>query len=661
MQERDDKSEFIIAFSGGHHFILEYLTDEVIGSLSEEQRHFLLKTSILNQLCEPLCDDVLDTQNSRDMLLRFQRDNIFITSLDDERYWFRYNHLFVDLLGNLLRREYLPANIGELHLRASKWYDQHGYPTEAIEHAMQAQSFETAASLIEKAASGKMLHGHITTLLSWLEELPESVLNSRPRLRFYKGWAISLSGQPKIAEKILLDVKTDLEKQPNSPENLTLRGELAALLTGIITYSNDPRRIIQEAQEAIAYLPEENLISRARVHIALGTAYAYDDKIEKATHHLQQARDLALKAENPFLATSAIEMLAGMQIYHLGRLHEAENNLQRVLGFGKNEFGTAQAFTGTAHILLAEIYLEWNKLDTAARHLNNGIELLKKGGIGYSWTHTYCAKARLEYALNNQWGVIEALELSKQATQRCPLLHTLVHNIAYQSKIFVCLGDIETAEQWVTAEAINIGNQELPQYLFEVQEIALARVYLAQGKLDETLEKLEPIFEKAKSAGRMAHVIDICLLKAMTLHRQGEVNAAIDTLKYALSLAAPEDAKRKFLEAGDSVLELLQATTIQKSYSQFVCSLLQADTRKSSPKTTPPLQLPTKGDLAEPLTHRENEVLELIAAGYTNQQIADEIVVTLNTVKKHTTHIYAKLGVQNRTEASNLARELGLV
>jgi LuxR family maltose regulon positive regulatory protein len=228
----------------------------------------------------------------------------------------------------------------------------------------------------------------------------------------------------------------------------------------------------------------------------------------------------------------------------------------------------------------------------------------------------------------------------------------------------VCLGDIETANRWVTEVNANIGPQELPQYLFEVQEIALARVYLAQGKLDETLEKLEQIFEKAKSAGRMAHVIDICLLKTMALHRQGEVNAAIDTLKYALSLAVPEDAKRKFLEAGDSVLELLQTTTIQKSYSKFVCTL-QADTRKSSPKTTPAsqpfIQPPTKRDLAEPLTQRECEVLQLIAAGYTNQQIADEIVVTLNTVKKHTTHIYAKLGVQNRTEASNLARELDLV
>jgi len=661
MQGRKDKNEFVTAFSGGHHFILEYLTEEVLNCLSKERRHFLLKTSILDQLCDSLCNEALDMHGSGEMLIGLQRDNLFINSLDDDHFWFRYNHLFVDLLGNLLRKEFSPEQIYEIHLRASKWYQKNGYGAESIEHSMQAKEFERAISLIEQAASETMLHGRLTTLLHWLDALPEDLLDTHPRLRFYQAWALSLSGQPKIAEQILLDAKSTLEDLPNSQENLALRGELAALLTGIITYSNDPPKIIQEAQEALTYLPEENLISRSRVYIALGTAYAYSDENEKAAQFYQQARDLALQGKNPFLATAAIEMLAGMQIYHQGQLYEAEKNLQQALALGKTEAGVYQAFTGTSHILLAEINLEWNDINTATDLIERGLSLLYQGGIRYSLPYSYCAKARLRFALADTEGAVDALREAKQATQSCPLLHVFIHNLACQVKLSLSIGDVETAAHWAFQSEIP---ENLPSYLNEVRQITLARVYLAQNDLEKTLETLNNIYSQAESARRMAHIIKICLVKALALQAQGEAAAALEMLKIALSTAAPEGYERIFLEIGEPAQKLLEQAATQNIQPKYVSKLLVAFngiTSKSSELIQPSSHAQTRGNLVDPLTERECEVLKLIAAGYTNQQVADVLVITLNTVKKHTTHIYGKLEVKNRTQAIAGARKFKLI
>ncbi len=663
LQGRQDKSKFVAAFSGGHHFILEYLTEEVINRLFENQRHFLLKTSILNRLCGPLCNAVFGVQNSRDVLAKLQRDNLFITSLDDEQQWYRYNHLFTDLLRNLLRKEFAPEYIEDLHLRASQWHEHNGYYADAIEHAIHAQSFERAAASIENVASGTMNDGRLTTLLRWLDGLPEGMLDANPRLRFYQAWALSLGGKLKIAEKILLDAKSILVRQPDTPENLSLRGELAALLTGIITYSNDPLRIIQAGEEALTYLHEDNLNSRSRVNIAFGTAYAYRDETEAATRSYQFARDLALNAKNLFLAAAASEMLAGMQIYHLGCLHEAERNLQQVLDWGLMEDGTPQAFTGTAYILLAEINLEWNNLNAAADYLEKGFGLLQQGGIGYSLPYAYCAKARLRLAIGDEDGAVEALHAADQASQASPLIHILIHILANQVKVALGLGDIGTAARWASGEQFNLP-EYLPTYLHEVQQISLSRVFYAQGDLRTTLEKLDRILPQAETAGRLTHVIEIHWLKALALQELGEEAEALRSLNQALSFAVPEGYRHIFLETGKPGFKLLQSAASQGIYPQFINQLLVAldePAVKTKPLGQSVFLSPAQQGLVEPLTHREGEILKLIANGYTNKQIADELVITINTVKKHTTHIYGKLLVQNRTEAVARARSLSLL
>jgi LuxR family maltose regulon positive regulatory protein len=666
MQGRSDKDRFIADFSGSHHFILEYLTEEVVDLLPESLRRFALQTAILDQFSAALCDSILGGDDSAIRLDELQHNNLFIIPLNDEHTWFRYHHLFRDLLKNRLRREFSNEHILECYQRASHWYQEAGEQVEAIKYRLLSKDFDGAAEVIEQAAGGTMLHGHLTTLLGWIEALPEAVLDARPRIRLYQGWAYSLGGQHQVAENILLSAKSKLEILPETPESRTLRGELAALLTGIMVYENDPDRIIQEAREALTYLSEDDLISRARVHIALGTAWAYSDEMEKAGTAYKTARVLAHKAGNPFLATAAIEMLTGMQIFHLGQLMDAAQNLEQVIELGRTGDGTLLAFTGTAHVLLAAINLEWNNLNAAERYLDKGVELIEQGGIGYSLPHTYCTKARLDFAQRKPDQAAEALRLANQAVQNAPLMHLLIHNLSCQVRLALNLGDIKAASDWINPDSPIRRNlpKKLPAYLNEVLQISAARVDLAQGEMETTLETLDNIYSGAEAAGRMAHLIEIYLLKTLAYLGQSEPTSAIDCLKNAVSVAAPQGYQRVFLEAGNPVRQLLKSSSILDFKPRFIGELLAAFDefdRESKQLGVPAIQPAIINSLVEPLSERECEVLRLVAAGYTNQQIANELVVSLNTVKKHTTHIYGKMGVKNRTQAIAMARELKLI
>ncbi|MFC1996515.1 hypothetical protein ACFLXI_02770 [Chloroflexota bacterium] len=385
LQDKDDVTGFIRSFTGSHHHILNYLLEEVLNQQSPDVQSFLLQTSILKRLTGPLCDAVCTDETGPDSgqstLERLTNSNLFIVPLDDERRWYRYHHLFADLLQARLKR-LQPGLMNTLHLRAVEWFDENGFITEAVNHAFSASDYDRAASIIERVASGTLLQGRLTTILGWLDTLPYGILDARPRLRFYHAWSLAIAGQPKIADKILLDARSSLETKPVSPENLALRGELAALRTGIIIYHNNPDEIIQEATEAFTYLPEDNVISRSRVYMALGTAYAYKDEMQKALETYERGRDLALNANAPFLATANIELLTEPLAYQLGRLKDAAENLTQILALGKAKDGTYQAFTGAAHVLLAEINLEWNNYVEASRYLEKGFELLRLGGSG---------------------------------------------------------------------------------------------------------------------------------------------------------------------------------------------------------------------------------------------------------------------------------------
>jgi LuxR family maltose regulon positive regulatory protein len=674
LQEKENASEFIQTFTGSHHHILDYLVEEVLYQQSQDTQSFLLQTSILDRLTGSLCDAVYaggtGQINGQETLERLTKSNLFIVPLDGERRWYRYHHLFAELLQARLKRHH-PELLDTLHLRAVDWLVKNGQVDEAIDHAFSARDFDRAATLIEQIASRTMNLGRVTTILRWLDALPKRMLDARPRLSFYRAWAMSMAGEPRAAEKILLDAKSALARYSSTAENLALRGELSAILAGILTYRNDPPRVIREAEEALSFLPKENLLSRARANISLGIAYAYSDEIQKAIKTYQQTRDLALKAENPFLSTVAIALVADIQIHHQGRLKEAAQNLKSALALGKKDDGSYYAFTGLAHSLLGEINLEWNNIEAATRYLETGLKLVQRAGIGHSLIHSYCAAARLKIALDEIDLSIEALRSADQAVQANPLVQFQIHNLACQTKLALHLGDTEAAMRWAKGHRCELP-ESLPVHLHEFQQISLARVYLAQGGLKEAIDTLSLIQSQAESADRRAHLIEIYLLKALVYKASGQSNAAIEFLDAAITLAAPEGFIQTFIEHGEPMMSLLREADRLGISSNYVKKLLSAFTLQCQPdsvlhpvKIEEPLQaignLSTASPLMEPLTERELEVLCLMAEGLTYNEIADQIMVSLNTVRTHVKNLYSKLFVHKRSQAIAKARELKLL
>jgi LuxR family transcriptional regulator, maltose regulon positive regulatory protein len=667
LRQAGDASAFIRNFSGRHQHILDYLVDEVLLCQSESTQKFLSQTSILERLCGSLCDAVCSFEkengvrtDGQETLERLAGSNLFIVPLDDERKWFRYHHLFADLLrSRLIRhdRDMLPT----LHARAADWFEQNGFTAEAIAHVIQNEDYERAAVLIEQGARQTMLHGRITTILQWIQAIPGTILATRPRLSFYHAWALSISGDPDGAEKKLLKTRAALEELSDTPDNRSLRGELAALLTGIVTSHNDPARVIHEAEIALTYLDRADLVSRARVGLSLGIAHAYQNELPLAKESFEQTRDLALGAENPFLAAAAVELLADIWINHEGHLEQASRNLQRVLDSGSSPDGTFLPLTGFAHCMLAEIHLERNDVDAASRYLERATNLIRQSGIRYSLTHLHCARARFELACGETGRVADELRSAEEIAVNSPLIQFRIHNLACQVKFALYLGDTDAAMQWIQGDRIPLpGN--LPFHLEEIRRIACARVYHAQGHMVKALEELDRILPAAESSAMTSHVIECNLLKSMVLQQRSDFSTAHTCLLRAVKLASTEGYLRSFLELGEPMARLLVEATGHGTEAPYVSRLLAAFPATGNTG----LSNADKADriieeLPEPLSNREIEVLRLMEDGLTYGEIGNRIFVSVNTVRTHVMHLYGKLGVHNRSAAISKARSLGVL
>ncbi|MGD9099891.1 MAG: LuxR C-terminal-related transcriptional regulator, partial [Anaerolineae bacterium] len=668
IQGRADRREFIAAFSGGHHYVLEYLAQEVLDHQPGPVRRFLLQTSILDQLCGPLCDALCAPERDEagegdgDATLAYlRRRNLFIVPLDDERRWYRYHHLFADLLGNFLRQELSPERIRELHRRASQWYEQQGALEETIKHALQAQDFERAADLIERAAVATLSRGSVTALARWLEALPDEVRRARPQLFMYQGWAAFLNGQAALAERILKDARQILRAMPSSPDRKALHGRLMALLATIATLHQDIPQALAQAQEALAHLAEDDLIWRSRATRALATAHGLSGDTNKLVRACNEARDLALAAGSMFLAADIISQVASAQ-FHQGRLRQAVQSYQQIIALVERPSRFPPA--GLGYIGLAEVSLEWNELPAAQDHVNKGIELCQQGGIGHNLIPAYGVQALLRQALGDTPGALRAIRKAEQVHRVGGSLFMAVTLAWYQVRLQLLLGDVELAARWARGEAITppVSFENLPTILHEVQQVALARVHLAQGQPGQVLAIYERLCAPAQAAGRMARVIEMSLLKALALQAQGQVASALASLEQCLSLAEAGGYVRLFLEGGAPVAALLSSRGLASrgvgAYADRLLAVFGAPERERAPETR---SSPSASALVEPLTRRELEVLRLIGEGLSNQEIAARLFVTLSTVKKHSSNVYGKLGVRSRTQAVARAQELGLL
>jgi len=642
MQGREDAHTFVEAFTGGHQYILDYLIEEVLSQQPEPIQRFLLQTSILDRLCASLCDALTGEQDGADMLERLQRDNIFTISLDDEGHWYRYHHLFGDLLRKRVGQPspFIPPTSGgdrggvieELHRRASRWYAENGLLEQAVKHARSAGDFERVAQIAERAAGASLLDARLTALLRWVDVLPEDVLRVHPRLQIYRAWALYMNGHLDAAQQALGDCRQALEALPPSPENDALRRTLTRMLDII------------------------DMIAR-------GLMYGMDNEIEEAVRLCSQARDLALEDGHVFLAAQATEGLALAQ-YHQGRLRASAQSCQQVIALAAQ--GASQApLAAAGYVALAGIHTEWNDLKTAADLLDRAFALCREWGIVQTLNEAYTAQSHLLQIrgdIKGAWDLLEkAREFSSMEGDRSLVNFRLA---TQKARLNLAAGEPEKAVHWVEGMlAAFLSGKQLPAAFVETLQTTLARAYLAQGEAREALAVLEPLLGPAEAAGAFLHVIEVCALKALALHALGDTSAALAALERSLALAEPEGFVRVYLNEGAPMARLLREAAARGIYAEYVNKLLDGFRvceygRVGETPILPHAPTPT---LPDPLTPREREVLHLISHGLSNKDIAEKLVIALNTVKRHTSSIYSKLDVKSRTQAIVRARELGLL
>jgi LuxR family maltose regulon positive regulatory protein len=681
MQGHEDLTGFINGFTGSHRYILDYLTDEVLSRQPEEVQRFLFQTSILDRLSGPLCDVVVGRgaseqesraendlsspppspssprpigsyASSQEILEYLESANLFLISLDDERRWYRYHHLFADLLRHRLRRN-SPGQLPALHRRASEWYEQNGLPAEAIGHALAAADFERAATLIEQTAWEVLTRGEIAMLLSWLNRLPDELAHSRPELRIFNAWARAMTGQPDAAESYLQDIDSE-----------DLQGEVAAV-RAYVAFLQQDSRAIELSRQALEHLPEQNWFMRSIMAMSLGTAYywALGDPVA-AIQSLTEAVSLGQTAGDSYLVLMASSTLGEAQQMR-GQLCQAAETYRQALqlatrssaqGEGRGGgSGHPPPFAGLAHIGLAGLLYEWNDLDRAQRHAQEGIRLgergqsvdVLQGGCSYlTLAQVYQARGEVDNAL-------EMMRKAEQFAQSHNQAYVIALAAALRARLWLAQGNVTAASRWAQERGLS-ANDEL-SYARETESITLARVLLAQGQAGEALRLLARLVAAAQAAQRMGSTIKILALQALTFEAQSDVDRAVSALEQALCLAEPEGYIRTFVDEGQSMALLLQRSLSQGIVPSYASQLLLALGETSGPAS------PVAQPLVEPLSERELEVLRLVAAGLSNREIAEELYLSINTVKAHAKNIYSKLNVRGRMQAADRARELDLL
>jgi LuxR family maltose regulon positive regulatory protein len=670
LSARGREGAFLVAesFTGSNRYVFSYLAEEVLDRQPEEVQRFLLETSILERLSAPLCDAVTGRSDGQEMLERVEETNLFTVSLDDERRWYRYHNLFADVLRHRLRRAW-PDRISELHRRAAEWYEREGLVAEAIGHALAARDNERAARLVEQNAEEMMTRGEAATVLRWLEKLPGELARSRPRLCVIYAGEMIVTGHLHAVEPYLQAAERALGKDDNSTEVpgaaragaafADIPGTISVLRGTLAQIQGDIPRTIELSRQALARLPEDSVLLRKNATWNLGNAYLLSADLSSASQTFIELGTSGQVAGDLYIASFAGYALGRVRKTQ-GRLREAAEVHRRTLQLATDEGNRLLPVACSAFVGLSEVLYEWNDLDGATHHVTEGIELAKRGGDAGGLTAGYAILARIRQAEGNVRGAMDAIQEAEQFVPESLLnpLHTPM--ATHRARLWIVQGNLEVASRWVREVGLS-ADDEL-SYPREAEHIALVRVLVAQDEPDKALGLLERLLVAAEAGGRTGSVIEILALQALALQAQSASDAATPPLVRALSLAEPEGYVRTFVDEGPPMAALLRRAASGSSL-EYKGRLLAAFRPSSRDRTSQALSDSPQAVqlLPEPLSERELEVLQLVAAGKSNREISGQLFVTVDTVKKHLTHVFGKLGASNRTQAVARARELGLI
>ena len=671
-----DAAGFVATFSGSHRYVLDYLTDEVLERQTEQVRRFLLETSVLERLSGELCDMVTGGAGGQTMLETVEAAGLFLVPLDEVRGWWRYHHLFADLLRARLRREQ-PSLVSALHRNAAGWYDEHGLADDAFWHALAAGDTDWAARLIERHFDAFFyLQGEGTTVERWLAALPAEVAGARPRLLLVRALLALAGGRVEAVDNALDAAERASSGFPDEPFEptvgpeswlLNVRATVTTQRAYLAALRGDAERTASFAAQALAEIGEHEWMAQSVARWNQALAEWLRGRPGEAERVLTSTSSQWRAAGDRGLIAVMRDHLGQVQRAQ-GRLNAAHDTYQETLMITAPAGSPALPGAGAAHVGLAELAYERNLLDTARKHLTEGIPLCRQFVYTPSLAAGLVSLARIRQARGDPGGAWEAMDEAAQSAPG-PDVTVLLNPVPTQrARLQLVQGDIAAAARWTQERSLSPSDE--PSYPREPEHLVLARVLLAEDRPAEALALLERLHAAASAQCRTGSVIEIRALQALALNARGDDAAALAALADALESAAAQAYVRVFADEGAPMAALLRRLIAAERTEDakprglapdYLARLLRAFEARPCQSDLGQSVATAVPGLVAPLTARELEVLGLLTAGRSNPSIAEELVITLDTVKKHVGHILDKLGASNRTEAVTRAQRLGLI
>jgi len=662
LQGNHDASGFVRAFAGNHRYIADYLVDEVLQRQPASTRTFLLQTAILDRLHGPLCDAVTGQTNGQAMLESLEHGNFFVVALDDQRRWYRYHHLFADVLRAHLQAEQ-PGQVAALHRRASEWHGRYGALPDAIRHALAAGDYERDADLIERALPALRRRRLGVSLLGWLKDLPDDLVRQRPVLSVSYAWALLSAGELDGVEPRLRDAERWLDSPAvdmvvvNEEEFDQLPGTIAIYRAALAQIRGDSRATAEFASLALNYIQPDDYLRHGAAAALLGLAsWTIGDLAAAHRHYAAGMASLERAGHLSDMITGAVT-LASISLAQ-GHLRDATRILEQAVRRASPQeeprlYGTADLF-----VSLSELDRERNDLPAALQHLQRAEDLAVGSGVPHDRSRWCVAMARIRSAHDDLDGALAWLDEADRH-----YIDDFIPNVrpiaALRARMWVAQGKLDEALGWARTQGLSIENS--PTYLREFEHITLARVMLAQETSSHAHSEREAVMDflgrlllAADTGERRGSVIEILLLQTLAHQAHGNRAAALRSLERALALAEPEGYIRIFVDEGPPMATLLGAADKTGATSAYARQLAAAFGTSGDGTAT-------RQALAEPLSERELDVLRMLATDLDGPEIANELMISLNTMRTHTKSIYSKLGVNNRRAAVRRADDLRLL
>jgi LuxR family maltose regulon positive regulatory protein len=644
MQGSEDLPGFVRSFTGSNRYILDYLFEQVLNKQPDYIQDFLLRTAILDRFCAPLCDFLIEegqlgiTQPfppSHEILEYLEHANLFLIPLDDHREWFRYHSLFADLLRHRLRLD-KDIDASSLHLKASQWFEHEDYLREAVTHVLQASEWTRAADLIMREYDGLLKRGQLTTLLNWFKQFPTEVLHADPRLCLSYSWPLVLSGDPDQAEDLLVIAEGIGHAGP------TVNGETAALRAFIARSRGDDKETIRASEIALAELPEREHSMRAVLAVNLMIAYWHNGQLFEMESALRESQQQAADTGNLYAQLTS-QVFENRLLAARCQLYQAFQAYQPLV-----ELGGDNPILALAYMDFGALYYEWNDFESSAEFLKKSIVLSERTRNAEFQISGHAQMARLMLAGGDIGSAVQQIRKSQHLLQE----HTVTpinraRCAALQVQLALAQGDLPGA----TGLAGEAGENADIHPFYPFLGLTPARLFLAQANREAALDFLTDCYQRALQAGWSYALLEIAVLRALATQRMDD---AMDILLPALQQGQEQGCIRTFADAGQPLVPLLRQAALCGIAPEYLGQILSALGEQ--------LKETSRGDqaLLEPLSERELQVMRLVVAGLSNRQIADQLVLSLGTVKTHIHHIYGKLDVRNRAQAIARVRELHL-